>query len=106
MFDQNYNLLGGENFMGQYTKDFLFQHRNDNLPGTGGPTNTPTRTATQTPGGATSTATRTTTPVSSGNLKVQLHLNGSDNATRSDFYYKVVNTGSSAQSNISVRIYF
>jgi cellulose 1,4-beta-cellobiosidase len=106
MFDQNYNLLGGENFMGQYTKDFLFQHRNDNLPGGGGPTNTPTRTATQTPGGATPTATRTNTPVSSGNLKVQLHLNGSDNATRSDFYYKVVNTGSSAQSNISVRIYF
>jgi cellulose 1,4-beta-cellobiosidase len=104
MFDQNYNLLGGENFMGQYTKDFLFQHRNDNLPGGGGPTNTPTRT--NTPGGATSTPTRTNTPVSSGNLKVQLHLNGSDDATRSDFYYKVVNTGSSAQTNISARIYF
>jgi endoglucanase len=41
MFDQDYNLLGGENFMGQYTKDFLFEHRNDNLTGNGGPTNTP-----------------------------------------------------------------
>src|SRR5512134_1650631 len=41
MFDTNYNLLGGENYMGQFTKDFLFQHRNDNLPGGGGPTSTP-----------------------------------------------------------------
>jgi endoglucanase len=41
MFDLNYNLLGGENYMGQFTKDFLFQHRNDNLPGGGGPTSTP-----------------------------------------------------------------
>src|SRR5687767_4365605 len=49
MFDLNYNLLGGENFMGQFTKDFLFQHRNDNLPGGGGPTNTPTATRTNTP---------------------------------------------------------
>src|SRR5687767_8521307 len=108
MFDTSYNLLGGENFMGQYTKDFLFQHRNDNLPGSGGPTNTPTRT--NTPGGATSTftptPTRTNTPVSGGNLKVQLRLNGSDNTTRSDFYYRVLNTGTSAQSNISVRVYF
>ena len=108
MFDTSYNLLGGENFMGQYTKDFLFQHRNDNLPGGGGPTHTPTRT--NTPGGATSTftstPTRTNTPVSGGNLKVQLRLNGSDNSTRSDFYYRVVNTGTSAQSNISVRVYF
>ncbi len=104
MFDQNYNLLGGENYMGQYTKDFLFQHRNDNLPGGSGPTNTPTRT--NTPGGPTATSTRTNTPVSSGNLKVQLHLSGSDTAERSDFYYRVVNTGNSAQSNISVRIYF
>jgi len=104
MFDQNYKLLGGENFMGQYTKDFLFQHRNDNLPGGSGPTNTPTRT--NTPGGPTNTPTRTNTPVNSGNLKVQLHLNGSDNTQRSDFYYQVLNTGTSAQSNISVRVYF
>ena len=104
MFDQNYTLLGGENFMGQYTKDFLFQHRNDNLPGSGGPTNTPTRT--NPPGGVTNTSTRTNMPVSNGNLKVQLRLNGSDNTTRSDFYYRVVNTGTTPQSNLSVRIYF
>jgi len=104
MFDQSYNLLGGENFMGQYTKDFLFQHRNDNLPGGSGPTSTPTRT--NTPGGPTNTPTRTNTPVSGGNLKVQLRLNGSDNTQRSDFYYRVTNTGASAQSNISVRVYF
>jgi len=35
MWDENWNLLGGENYMGQFTKDFLFQHRNDNLPGGG-----------------------------------------------------------------------
>jgi cellulase/cellobiase CelA1 len=104
MFDQNYNLLGGENFMGQFTKDLLFTHRNDNLP-SGGPTNTPggptaTRTNTSAPPTATSTA------VSSGNLKVQLRLNGSDNTNRSDFYYRVANTGTSAQSNITVRVYF
>ncbi|HEU0296780.1 MAG TPA: glycoside hydrolase family 6 protein [Anaerolineales bacterium] len=104
MFDTNYNLLGGENYMGQFTKDLLLTHRNDNLPGSGGPTNTPTRT--NTPGGPTSTPTRTNTPVSGGNLKVQLRLNGSDNSTRSDFYYRVVNTGTSPQSNISVRVYF
>ena len=50
MFDQNYNLLGGENYMGQFTKDLLFTHRNDNLPGSG-PTNTP--------GGPTATRTNT-----------------------------------------------
>ncbi len=48
MFDLNWNILGGENYMGQFTKDFLFQHRNDNLPGSG-PSPTPTRTPT--PGG-------------------------------------------------------
>ena len=98
MFDTNYNLLGGENYMGQFTKDLLFTHRNDNLPGGGGPTNTP--------GGPTLTPTRTQTPVSGGNLKVQLHLSGSDNTKRSDFYYRVVNIGSTTQSNISVRVYF
>jgi cellulose 1,4-beta-cellobiosidase len=104
MFDSNYNLLGGENFMGQFTKDLLFQHRSDNLPG-GGPTNTP--------GGPTATRTNTSAPpsatqgvVGGGNLKVQLRLSGSDNTQRSDFYYRVINTGASTQSNISVRIYF
>jgi endoglucanase len=63
MFDLNYNLLGGENFMGQYLKDLLFLHRNDNLPGSGAtPTNTPTRTPTNTP-----TTTRTATPVTPTN---------------------------------------
>ena len=104
MFDQNYNLLGGESYMGQFTKDLLFQHRNDNLPGGSGPTSTPSRT--NTPGGPIGTSTRTNTPVSGGNLKVQLFKNGSDDATRSDFYYRILNTGTSAQSNISVRIYF
>jgi endoglucanase len=78
MFDANWNLLGGENFMGQMTKDELTQHQNDNLPGGGGgstltPTrtntrtntpavsNTPTRTPTRTATGATATRTRTPT---------------------------------------------
>lgn len=29
MFDTNWNLLGGKNYMGQFIKDFLYQHRND-----------------------------------------------------------------------------
>ncbi len=68
MFDANWNLLGGENFMGQFTKDFLARHQNDNLPGGGGPTNTPTPTPvtptnTSTPTRtATATATATNTP--------------------------------------------
>ncbi len=33
MFDENWNLLGGEAYMGQFTKDYLYKHRNDNLPG-------------------------------------------------------------------------
>jgi endoglucanase len=64
MFDTNWNLLGGENYMGQFTKDFLFRHRNDNLPGGTGPTSTPTRTNTPTPPGPTATPTRTSTPTS------------------------------------------
>jgi len=44
--------------------------------------------------------------VTGGNLKVQLRLSGPDDTQRSDFYYRLVNTGSSAQSNLSVRIYF
>ncbi len=74
MFDANWNLLGGENFMGQFTKDELAQHQNDNLPGGGGtttptatpppPTNTPTRTSTLIGcgGGGTCTNTPTRTP--------------------------------------------
>ncbi|HEY0735949.1 MAG TPA: cellulase family glycosylhydrolase [Herpetosiphonaceae bacterium] len=62
MFDTSWNLLGGENYMGQFTKDLLYQRRNDNLPGGGtgptpttpptGPTSTPTRTPTPVPGGS------------------------------------------------------
>ncbi|HLO28609.1 MAG TPA: glycoside hydrolase family 6 protein [Anaerolineales bacterium] len=104
MFDQDYKLLGSENYMGQYTKDFLAQHHNDNLPGSSGPANPPTHTNTSS--APASTPTGPNMAVSSGNLKVQLHLSGSDNTQRSDFYYRVVNTGSSPQSNISVRIYF
>ena len=59
MFDTNWNLLGGENYMGQFTKDFLNRHRNDNLPGGVTPTFTPTRTNTPT---VTRTPTRTPTP--------------------------------------------
>ena len=39
MWDENWNLLGGENYMGQFTKDLLNTHRNDNLPGGGGSRN-------------------------------------------------------------------
>jgi endoglucanase len=54
MFDTSWNLLGGENYMGQFTKDFLSRHRNDNLPGDVTPTptgtqTTPTNTPTNTP---------------------------------------------------------
>jgi len=67
MFDANWNLLGGENFMGQFTKDFLFNRRNDNLPG--GATATPTRT--NTPVGPTNTPTRTNTPTPGGTIRVE-----------------------------------
>jgi hypothetical protein len=46
--------------MGQYTKDFLFQHRNDSLPGGGG-TSTPTQT--NTPTNTPITNTPTFTPI-------------------------------------------
>ena len=63
MMDTNWNLLGGENYMGQMTKDELAQHQNDNLPGGGGGvTNTPTRTPTV----SGPTATRTRTPTVGG----------------------------------------
>lgn len=96
MFDTNYNLLGGENYMGQFTKDFLFQHRNDNLPG-GSVTNTPS--------GPTDTPTRTNTP-GSGGLKVQVMTGGTDNNQQTAFRFRVQNTGSSAVSNVSTRLYF
>ena len=65
MMDTSWNLLGGENYMGQFVKDELALRQNDNLPGGGGggATNTPTRTSTRTntPGGLTFTPTRTRT---------------------------------------------
>ena len=48
----------------------------------------------------------TNTPVTGGALKVQLANGGNDNNQQVAFHYKIQNTGSSAQSNITVRIYF
>jgi endoglucanase len=59
MMDTNWNLLGGENYMGQFVKDELALRQNDNLPGGGGGT-TPTRTNTSPP--PVYTATPTSTP--------------------------------------------
>jgi endoglucanase len=67
MFDSNWNLLGGDGFMGAQTKLYLSNHQNDNLPGGGNtPTalpKTPTRTNTPTTViGPSLTPTRTFTP--------------------------------------------
>jgi endoglucanase len=62
MFDTSWNLLGGENYMGQFTKDFLSRHQNDNLPG-GGTTSTVTSTQTRT-----STRTSTNTSTATGTV--------------------------------------
>jgi hypothetical protein len=35
MFDQNYSLLVGEGYMGGFAKDWLYDRRNDDLPGGG-----------------------------------------------------------------------
>ena len=106
MFDTSWNLLGGENYMGQFTKDLLYEHRNIDQPADGGDqsaVNTPVdQMAIIT---ATSNA-PTNTSVSTGALKVQLITGGTDNNQQSAFHYLIRNTGSSAQSNISVRIYF
>jgi hypothetical protein len=98
MFDTNWNLLGGENYMGQFTKDLLYQHRNDDLPGgiDKNTVNTPVNP----------TATLAPTSVSTGALKVQMITGGTDNDQQSAFHYLIKNTGTSARSNLSVRIYF
>jgi endoglucanase len=75
-----------------------------NTPGT--PTNTPTRTNT-----ATSTPTRTNTPIitntpTTGALKVQVQRGGSDNNQQSQFNFKLMNTSSTPQLGLSVRVYF
>jgi hypothetical protein len=83
MFDANWNLLGGENYMGQFTKDELAQHQNDNLPGSGGPTNTPpalTATRTNTPPAL--TATRTNTPPAITATRTRTNTPGGPTATR------------------------
>lgn len=67
----------------------------------GGPTATPTRTFTPT-----FTATPTNTPVTTGVLRVQVFNNGLDNTQESDFSIKTINTGSSAISAVSFRLYF
>ena len=102
MFDSSWNLLGGEAYMGQFTRDFLYQHRYDNLPG-----GITFPTMINSP--AASTATTTETPIGSENipvimgvLKVQLVTGGSDDNRQSAFHYRLQNIGSSAQANISV----
>lgn len=106
MFDTSWNLLGGESYMGEFTKDFLYQHRNDNLPGGGRGTDeintivNPTAALTNTP------AKPGNTSVSTGALKVQLVTGGVDNNQQSAFHFRIENTGTIEQSNISVRIYF
>ena len=48
----------------------------------------------------------TITPAPPANLKVQLISGGTDNNQQTQFRFQVQNTGASAVSNISVRIYF
>ncbi|RPJ26604.1 MAG: hypothetical protein EHM35_14765, partial [Planctomycetaceae bacterium] len=106
MFDTSYNLLGGENYMGQFTKDFLYQHRNDNLPGGGtGPTNTPTRTPTRTntPSGPTNTPSGPTT------LRVQYRAadtSATDNQIKPHFNIRNTGTGSVPLSELKIRYWF
>ena len=69
MWDTSWNLLGGDNYMGQFTKDFLARHQNDNLPSSGGPTNTPSLTPTRT-NTPTRTPTTTACPAITGSVRV------------------------------------
>ncbi|MBK7456073.1 MAG: cellulase family glycosylhydrolase [Anaerolineales bacterium] len=106
MFDRSWNLLGGENYMGQFTKDLLFQHRNIDQPDGGSDLS-----AVNTPVDQIAILTPTpnepiNTPVSTGDLRVQLITGGTDNQQQSTFHYLIRNNGSGAQSKISVRIYF
>lgn len=76
----------------------------------GGPTPTFTRTPTGPTPTASRTATRsntpTITPTPSGVLRIQLAAAGSDNNQQSAFHLKVQNTGASALSGITTRVYF
>jgi hypothetical protein len=72
------------------------------------PSATPTATATAT-GQPSATPTQTplpTTPVAGGTLKVQLQSTSADNNVMSQFNVILNNAGSTAQSNLSVRIFF
>jgi endoglucanase len=76
--------------------------------------NDPTPTPSFTPTGPTPTFTRTSTPTNtptitltpSGTLRVQLSGAGTDNNQQTQFRFRVQNTGTSARSNLSVRLYF
>lgn len=79
-----------------------------------GASSTPTRTSTATATATTgviATSTNTATPTQGvtfqppTTLKVQLQNGGADSNQQSQFNFRVVNTGTSAQSSISVRIY-
>jgi endoglucanase len=73
-----------------------------NTPTNTNPGPTATHTLTFTP---TRTPTRTPTTVTSGGLKVQLQNGGTDSNQQSQFRFNIVNTGSTPQSNISIRVY-
>jgi hypothetical protein len=76
--------------------------------------NDPTPTPSFTPTGPTPTFTRTFTPTNtptitqtpSGTLRVQLSGGGTDNSQQTQFRFRIQNTGTSARSNLSVRLYF
>ena len=76
---------------------------------------TATPTNTWTPGGPTATASKTFTPTATitptftpivGGLKAQIINNGVDTTGETDFGIKITNTGSSAVTGVSFRIYF
>src|SRR5262249_47986126 len=78
--------------------------RSPTAPATPGalPTATRTPTATQPP------PTTATQPAATGSLRARLELmpGGHDDAQRSDFYYRLVNSGSAAVTGITLRLYF
>jgi hypothetical protein len=65
-------------------------------PVTSIPSNTPTRTVTPSVTPTTNTA---------GSVKVQLQSGGTDSTQQSQFNFRVVNTGITAQANLAVRVY-
>jgi hypothetical protein len=77
---------------------------------------TPTPTNTWTPGGPTATASKTFTPtatitptftpITNGGLKAQIINNGLDTTGETDFGIKIINTGTSAVTGVSFRLYF